>query len=83
MLTSLREHKLLPPSPAELEIDIEDKARLQYAVGRLYLAVNRVDDARTWLTSAVGLRERLDAAPSPWLAEARIALAEAQRASNR
>jgi eukaryotic-like serine/threonine-protein kinase len=83
MLTSLREHKLLPPSPAELEIDIEDKARLQYAVGRLYLAVNRVDDARMWSTSAVELRERLDAAPSPWLAEARIALAEAQHASNR
>jgi len=76
-LGRLRVAGLLPSSPDELDVDIEDRARLAFAVGRLHLAVGRKDTAHSWLTYAVGLRERIDAASSPWLAEAQIALAEA------
>jgi tetratricopeptide (TPR) repeat protein len=77
MLERLRAAGLLPSSPDELQVDIEDRARLAFGVGRLYLATGQKDIARSWLTRAVTLREGIDVASSPWLAEARIALAEA------
>ncbi len=77
MLEQLRGADLLPSSPDDLKVDIEDHARLAFAIGRLYLAVGRGDVARSWLTHAVALRERIDAASSPWLAESQVALAEA------
>jgi serine/threonine-protein kinase len=76
-LERLRVAGLLPSSPDELKVDIEDKARLAFAVGRLYLVVGQKDIARSWLTRAVALRESIDAASSPWLAESEVALAEA------
>ena len=79
VLALLRKQELLPSRPSELNLDYEDKARLEFAVGRLYLALGRNDDARTWLESAVAARESSDIATSPWLAEARAALTEARR----
>jgi hypothetical protein len=52
---------------------------LECAAGRLYLVVHRNEEARKWLASAVALRETLDVPSSPWLAEARTALALAAR----
>jgi serine/threonine-protein kinase len=72
---------LVPSSPDDLQMDITDKTSLEGAVGRLYLAVGEVARARVWLTSAVRLRETLDAPNSLWLADADIALAEALLAS--
>jgi tetratricopeptide (TPR) repeat protein len=83
VLALLRKQELLPSRPNELNLDIEDKARLEFALGRLYLALDRPDEARLWLAAAVQLRETLDAAQSPWLAEAQIALAEALHTSGR
>jgi len=83
MLERLRKAELLPASPDDLKIDIEDRARLAFAVGRLYLAVDQDEAARSWLTRAVALRESIDAASSPWLAEAQVALAEALIAGGR
>jgi serine/threonine protein kinase len=82
-LERLRVAGLLPSSPDELAVDIEDRARLAFAVGRLYLAVGQKNLAHSWLTYAVSLREKIDAAASPWLAEAQIALAEALVAEGR
>jgi eukaryotic-like serine/threonine-protein kinase len=76
MLDQLRTADLLPASPEELKVDIEDRARLAFAVGRLYLTVGQNDLARSWLTRAVALRVTIDVASSPWLAEAQVALAE-------
>lgn len=77
MLERLRAADLLPSSPDALKVDVEDRARLAFAVGRLYLAIGQNDLARSWLTRAVAMRESIDAASSPWLAEAQVALAEA------
>jgi tetratricopeptide (TPR) repeat protein len=77
MLDRLAGSGLLPAAIDDLHIDIVDKATLACAAGRLYLVVDRGDEARAWLASAVALRERLDAPQSPWLAEARDALAAA------
>ena len=70
-------------SPGTMDGVPPPMARLEFALGRLYLALGRVDDARSWLTSAAELRERLDSAQSPWLAEAQIALAEALHVAGR
>jgi hypothetical protein len=68
---------LLPPSPSALEIDLADKAVLEVAVGRLYLADARQAEARTWLEPAVELRTKVDVPESPWLQEANTALSAA------
>jgi serine/threonine-protein kinase len=74
VLERLAAAELLPSSPAALTIDLADKAALEVAVGRLYLADAQIDEARTWLEPAVELRSRLDVPDSPWLAEANTAL---------
>ena len=79
VLTLLRKDALLPAQPGDPDVDFEDKARLDFAIGRLYLAVGRNDDAQDWLERAVALREPSDVPTSPWLAEATVALAEARR----
>ena len=68
---------LLPSSPEELRIDIADKAMLESAVGRLYLAEHETGSARDWLMHAVELAQRIEVQDSPWLAEANEALARA------
>ena len=68
---------LLPSSPDDLRIDIADKAMLESAVGRLYLAEHEAERARDWLAHAVELRTRIDIPDSPWLADANAALARA------
>ncbi|HEX6795844.1 MAG TPA: tetratricopeptide repeat protein [Casimicrobiaceae bacterium] len=83
MLADLQRRKLAPPSAEELAIDIEDKARLEFALGRLYLALDRPGDALAWLASAKQLRERVDAPESAWLAETEVALAEALHRADR
>ena len=83
MLDRLREPGLLPGMPADLQLDLEDRMRLRFAIGRLSLAAGRYDDARSWLTQAVEQRTAMDAPDSPWLAEAQVALAEALIASGR
>lgn len=77
VLERLAAAELLPSSPAALNIDVADKALLEVAVGRLYLADARNEEARTWLEPAVELRTKLDVPDSPWLAEANIALSAA------
>jgi hypothetical protein len=77
VLADLQRRKLAPLNADELAIDIEDKARLEFALGRLYLALDRPDEATMWLKNAKRLRERVDAPESAWLAEADVALAEA------
>ena len=77
VLERLAVAQLLPSSPAALNIDVADKAQLEVAVGRLYLADARNEEARTWLEPAVELRTKLDVPDSPWLAEANMALSAA------
>jgi hypothetical protein len=68
---------LLPTSPAALKLDLADKAVLEVAVGRLYLADARNEEARAWLEPAVELRAKVDVPESPWLEEAHTALSAA------
>jgi len=77
MLDRLRDAGMVSGRTAAVGLDIEDQARLEFAVGRLQLAGGNANDAIAWLRHAVASRERLDAPQSPWLAEAQIALAEA------
>jgi hypothetical protein len=72
---------LLPSSPDELRIDMADKAMLESAVGRLYLAEHETGLARDWLVHAVELGKRIEVPDSPWLAEANTSLARAAGAA--
>ena len=79
MLDRLSAFELLPATADGLRIDVAERAKIAFAIGRLDLATDRVDEARAWLARAVELHETLDAPASPWLAEARGALADADR----
>ncbi|MGH9805683.1 MAG: tetratricopeptide repeat protein [Terriglobia bacterium] len=74
---------LLPSSRDKLRVDIAEKARLEAAIGRLYLTEGDIEHARAWLSAAVALRSIIDTPDSPWLAEAKIALSEASNRPER
>jgi serine/threonine-protein kinase len=56
--------------------DVENRARLDHVVGRLTLLAGDAAAARVRLERAVAEREAIDAPDSPWLADARLSLAE-------
>ena len=80
VLDRLRAAGLLPASPDELRIDIADKAVLEAAAGRLYLAEREPERAREWLAHAADLRKRIDVPESPWLAATMADLSTAMAA---
>ncbi|SEQ40251.1 serine/threonine protein kinase [Solimonas aquatica] len=65
---------------AHPEQRLRQQAQLQLWLGQALLQAGRADEAVSPLRAAVALREAMDAADSPWLAQARAALARAQRA---
>jgi serine/threonine-protein kinase len=56
--------------------DVENQARLDHTLGRLLLQAGEPGAARDRLARALALREKIDQAHSPWLAETQLALAE-------
>ena len=64
----------LGDSRAWAAADVERQAQLDFATGRLLRQAGRQPEAQATLQRALALRERIDAAHSPWLAQARAAL---------
>ena len=56
--------------------DVENRARVDLVLGRLLLRAGDAPAAQARLARAVALRERIDVPDSPWLADARLSLAE-------
>lgn len=81
LLALLPKSDLPGPTGHARSLDVETQARLDFAMGRFHLVAGHTDEAIASLRRAVSAREALDAADSPWLAEAQIALAEALAAA--
>jgi serine/threonine-protein kinase len=79
VLDRLREVGLLAGDAGAAKLDLEDQARLAYGAGVLETIVGDAEAARPSLARVVSLREGSDAPDSPWLGEARVALAQVQR----
>ena len=56
--------------------DVENQARLDHTLGHLLLQAGEAGPARDRLARALALREKIDQASSPWLAETQLVLAE-------